>query len=119
MPLFNELELGDWLRKPVTETRAAMAERVVWGWLKPRLGLSDRPSPVPDEVFAWAIELGGIVYENPAGLNARQMGQFQEQFSAERRDQILDEVARSTQGTATAQPAGSFPEALDYPDPAW
>lgn len=124
MPLFTSTELSDWLGKPVTAARTTVAERVVWGWLKPVLGTATRPEPVPEELFAWAVELGAIAHENPTGLSGRGIGPFSEQFSGlrDRRENILNDVRQwaAEQGTAlSGQPIGEFPEPYAYPDPAW
>lgn len=119
--LFTASDLTTWLRKqsPISEESAAMTEQVVWGWLKPALGLPDRPSPVPAEVFSWAIELGAIAHENPAGLSSQQLGNSQKQFSAERREQILERAGRGTETSSGLSPRGNFPSAPAYPDSAW
>ena len=89
-PLFQPEELQHLLgAATIDNDRADMAERMAWGWLKPVLGLSQRPDPVPDDVFAWAVELGAIAHENPSGLSAKQLGPANQQFSAERRREIL------------------------------
>lgn len=119
--LFTAADLGDWLHKSVVEDSVVMAERVVWGWLRPILGVTTRPTgaDLSPELVAWALELGGIAYENPAGLTSKQIGPFQEQYSAERRAAILDEVATGGQPAAAAMaPRGRFPKASRYPDPA-
>ena len=72
--LFEPQDLSNWLGKTVADEKATSIEKVVWGWLKPQLGATERPDPVPDEVFSWAIELAAIAYENPTGLSARQLG---------------------------------------------
>jgi hypothetical protein len=82
----------------IDSDRAEVAERVVWGWLKPVLGLTERPYPVPDEVFSWAIE---------------------QAFSMERRREILADAAGGGSSTAALSPRGSFPDALSYPDGTW
>lgn len=117
--LFEFDDLGGWLGKPVTIERATAVERVVWGWLKPILGLEARPVEISDEVFSWAIELGAIAHENPTGLTRRQMGPYEEDLSEDRRQEILAEAARSNLGSAALQPIGDFPDACDYPDAAW
>lgn len=118
--LFTADDLGDFLQVDVSTTAAAAVERVVWGWLKVPLGLSERPDPVPDEVFSWAVELGAIAHENPAGLAAYQLGGERSQFSVERRREILD-AAASGGGIGTSggglRPRGSFPAASCWPDP--
>lgn len=119
--LFNHADLGNWLHKPVTEDGATVAERVVWGWLRPILGVTSRPTgdARSAELLSWALELGGIAHENPAGLKAKQIGPFNEQYSWERRTAILDEVATGGQPAAAAlAPRGRFPRPRRYPDPA-
>lgn len=104
----------------VDADRAEHVERVVWGWLMPVLDLTERPDPVTDDVFAWAVELAAIAYVNPAGLRSQQLGPGSQTFSLERRQEILAEVAGG--GTPVGvpnSPEGSFPDALSYPDPTW
>lgn len=124
MALFTADDLTGLLRKPVTDTSAVLVERVVWGWLRPILDVDARPTPVPDELFAWAVELGGIAYENPIGLSGKGIGPFTEQYSGlrDRRETILEDVrawAAEQGGTSPTAPRGSFPPAQCYPDPAW
>jgi hypothetical protein len=116
--LFSAADLAGWLGETVTDARAATAEKVVWGWLKDILGLDTRPIDVPDDLFAWAVELGGIAYRNPSGAASVKLGSLDVQYSSERRDEILEDVAQSAIATAGSQPEGDFPEAWDYPDPA-
>lgn len=115
-PLFDAAQLGEFVRHPVSSGAAAIAEKVVWGWLKPVLGLDSRPDPVPPEVFSWAIELGGIAHENPAGRSYYELGDERSGFSAERRREVLAE-ASTWSGSAAAGPVGSFPAAKAWPDP--
>jgi hypothetical protein len=113
--LFSTAELTDYLQYTVTDAQAAIAERVVWGWMKPLLGLDDRPSPVPEDVFSWAVELGAIVHENPNGsVTASSTGATSDTFGP-RRQEILNDVALWGGGTATA-PRGSFPPANYWPE---
>jgi hypothetical protein len=97
-----------------------MVERVVWGWLKPLLELTERPDPVSEQLFSWALELGIIFRANPEGLSAKEIGPFREQYSSERRDEILRVAAGggTTAPGAALKPSGSFPSARAYPDPA-
>jgi hypothetical protein len=115
--LFSAADLTVPLGRAVTDEEAALAERVVWGWLKPGLGLTERPDPIPDEVFSWAIELGAIYLENPSGLSSKQLGAEQMGFSAERRTAILAEVGEGRLGPGS--PRGSFPLARPWPDRCW
>lgn len=120
--LFDTDKLTQWLGFVVTEERAVVVEQVVWGWLRPILAADARPDPVPPELFSWALELGAIAHENPAGLSSKQFGDVAEAYSAERRDEILEAVAESALGsggaTSRLSPRGSFPPARCYPDPA-
>lgn len=117
-PLFGEYELTQWLGYEVSAERASWVEQVVWGWLKPVLGLDSRPDPVPPEVFSWAIELGAIGHENPSGLSSEQLGPALRNFSSERRAEILQLAADGGSTKASLTPVGSFPPATCYPDPA-
>lgn len=121
MPLFTAKELGDFIREPVDDAAAIQVEKVAWGWLTGPLGLTERPTAVGAQLYAWALELGAIALENPSGLSSYQLGAEQRAYSAERRAEILAEVEAVTQraagGVAAGSPIGSFPEPLAWPDP--
>lgn len=94
----------------VTDEQATMVERIVWGWLRPVLGVQDRPDSISPELFSWAIELGAIAQENPAGLSSYQLGQERYGYSSERRAEILAGAAGGGQAsTGAPAPLGSFP----------
>lgn len=117
--LFTAADLTNWLRQPVAAEHAAVAQTVVWGWLRPLLGVTELAEVSP-EIKAWAIELGAIAYTNPEGLSAYSLGTERSAYSSERRDEILRMVASGgavAPGT-TPSPRGSFPPAPRYPDPA-
>lgn len=121
--LFTPTDLSHWLGSPVDDGRGAVVERVVWGWLVEVLTATERPSPVPDQLFAWALELGAIAHENPAGLSSKGFGDVTEAYSEERRRALLATIAGSDLGNgvgsaAGTRPRGSFPPAQAYPDPA-
>ena len=118
-PLFTTDDLSNWLGEPVPDGRAEAIERVVWGWLRPLLKVEERPDPASAELLAWAVELGAIAKENPTGLSAKDIGPFKEQYSSERRDEILRMVASggTTAPGAALSPEGSFPAPQPYPDP--
>jgi len=119
-PLFMAQDLADWLQKPVGDSQAAMCERVVWGWLKPILGLTNRPETLTEEQSSWAIELGGIAASNPDAL-ARYVLEGEESFyDGTRRDEILRNAAAGgvTPAGGAPKPRGSFPPAERYPDRA-
>ena len=120
--LFTAADLTHAVREFVSDDDAALAERMAWGWLSPILGLEARPDEVTDQLFGWALELGAIYAENPTGLAAYQLGEERRQYSTARRNEILEEVARSVDGAtsgaaAAGLPRGRFPKANGYPDP--
>lgn len=120
--LFTRAELTSWLGKPISDERAVLAEAIVWGWVQPILGWSSRPTPTPPALYSAAVGLGAIALENPSGLTRKQIGPFSEDYSVERREEILDELRNSGLPTGEAagvhQPMGDFPPAKCYPDPA-
>lgn len=122
-PLFTAADLKTPLGRTVSDDDAKHAERIVWGWLHPILG-GERPQDPAAEVYSWAVELGAIYLENPTGLSSYQLSQERVQYSAERRNHILEEArtvtaqAGADTGTAAGGPRGSFPAAPGYPDPA-
>lgn len=118
--LFTAADLSTWLQDDVDDDTATTIERVVWGWLKPVLGLTVRPDPIPEEVFSWAIELGAIARENPAGLARYQLGEESSQYSVERRNEILAEAGNGGRPAGDQlRPVGSFPDRPCYPANFW
>lgn len=117
--LFTSADLGAVLQSTVTEASAVTAERLAWGWLKPVLGVDERPDPVSPELWAWAVQLGAIAHENPALLSAYQLGDERSQYSDEARQQILALAAAGGQvpSGGVPRPRGSFPAAVPWPDP--
>lgn len=116
--LFSGDDLENLLQEPVATGSAVTAERLVWGWLSPILDTLSRPVDVSPQLWSWAVELGAIAYSNPGGLSEYQLGGERQKFSAERRDQILADVASG--GTASANggvpaPQGDFPPVRCYP----
>lgn len=120
--LFNGRDLTDHLglSREIKPAVAALREKVVWGWLKGPLKLTARPVPVPEQIFAWALELGGILHQNPAAFSGRQLGDDNTSFSLARRAEILQEAAGYPDGDSDGipSPRGRFPAARPYPDPA-
>lgn len=123
-PLFTADDLNGLLGVDVTDARATSVERVIWGWIKPLLGVDDRPYPLDDTLFAWAIELGAIVLENPTGKIQKSTGPWTSVYAGRsgsataRREEILHEIASSSLGAGGLRPRGNFPPAHRYPDPS-
>lgn len=114
--LFAAADLSALLQQDVDPTTAAKLEQVVWGWLRGPLGLTERPTPVPEEIFSWAIELGAIAHENPAGLASYSLGEERWAYSSERRLEILALAGAGASETGTGVPRGNFPPYVPYPD---
>ncbi len=120
MPLFSSTELQDFLGQTVTSSSAAMAERVAAGWLTEATGVDQWPDPPPAQVFAWAIELGAIAHENPTALASRSVDGITDAYSRDRYSQILAAARESSLSSPSASgtgPIGSFPPAVEWPDP--
>jgi hypothetical protein len=112
--IFDLGDLPSWLQVPEVDTETATrVRRYANGWLMGATRLTEWPDPIPDTLWAWAIELAAIAYYNPAGASREQIDDYLVQYSGERRTEILA-AAASMYGGATA-PRGSFPE----PDWHW
>lgn len=110
-------DLGDlpvWLGDPEADpNRVALARRFANGWLMSATRLSSWPDPITDDLWAWAIELAAIAFDNPAGAASEGIDDHKVTYDRERRKEILDEARTAYAGATT--PRGSFPE----PDWHW
>lgn len=115
--LFDLGDLPSWLQVPAVDAETATRyRRWVNGWLQDATGLTTWPDPVPDRLWAWAIELAAIVSDNPTAKWSQTIDDsidVYERGPQGRRREIL-EAARAAYNTAT-QPQYSFPE----PDWHW
>jgi hypothetical protein len=111
--LFDLGDLPSWLQVPEVDAETATrVRRVASAWLQDATGLTDWPSPVPDRLWAWALELAAIAFNNPTSLASETIDDYQMTVSDRlRRREILDS-ARQAYNTA-GKPQGSFP------DPDW
>lgn len=127
-PLFTKAELEAWLSydaDAISETEHGVVEKVVRGWVLSATGWTEVPATtaeVPEQVAAWALELGGIAYENPTDQQYDSTNLVQASWR-DRKSQILAELALWAASTGTtvqarSRPRGSFPKACPYPDPA-
>ena len=105
-----------------------VVHRVVNGWLLDATGLQDWPTPVPPQVFSWAVELGAIAHENPASASTDTTDRISVQWSETRRNSILNRAAEWARNlpaaAAVASPVGSFPPPAPLPrelsdSPGW
>lgn len=124
MAIFTPEQLRTWLRYDEADyfdaETARLAEQVVTGWLLAEIGTMPTPEPVAGHpLFGWALELGGIAYENPTAMQDDQAGETRSVWS-DRRAQILASARRWAETTGSAsgspKPRGRFPKARPWPD---
>lgn len=117
--LFTPTELEDFLQQgTLTAASVLVARRVASGWLRAATQLAEWPDPIPDDLFGWALELGGLAYNNPEGLAADTTGGTSATYDRQRRGEILD-AARAAYGNPAGGrggPVSSFPDPLPGPD---
>lgn len=107
--IFDLVDLPSWLQVPEVDTETATrVRRYASGWLMSATGLSTWPTPVPDDLWAYAIELAAIAFYNPSGLSSESLDDHNVAYSAERRKEILA-AARASYATGSTQPQFSFP----------
>ena len=107
--IFDLIDLPSWLQQPTVDTETATrVRRYANGWLMSATRLSSWPDPIPDDLWAWAIELAGIAYRNPAAVSSETTGSYSVTHDGARRKEIL-EAAKSKYGGAGA-PQYSFPD---------
>lgn len=121
-PLFGAAELTHWLHYDVDEASCDQAELVVTGWIADALGADVVPDAEQGSpIYGWAIELGGIAYENPTSMVQETSGAESTSWSIVRRREILASVrawgVRTTSTPRAGLARGSFPAAESWPDP--
>jgi hypothetical protein len=111
--LFSLDDLPSWLQVPSVDTETATrVRRYASGWLQNATRLSPwPPDPVPDDIWAWAIELAGIAFRNPAGAASMAIDDFNQSFDGARRADILKAATAAYGGTAAPQ--------YSFPEPDW
>jgi len=112
--LFDLGELPSWMQIPEVDTETeTRVRRAANGWLQDATGLTTWPDPVPDRLWAWAIELASIAYRNPTAIWSESIDDYTVQGDRFRRREIL--AAAGAAYNTAMQPQGSFPE----PDWHW
>lgn len=110
--LFDLIDLPSYLQVPSVDTETATrVRRYASGWLKSATRLADWPSPVPDDLWAWGIELAAIAFRNPDGVSSESIDDHSASWDRLRRAEILKAAAASYGGAGS--PAYSFP-AVDW-----
>lgn len=123
MPVVATGELAVFLQHAVKADAEALAIRVAEGWLRSVTSFTAwPPSPVPEDLWAWCLELAALAYGNPTSLVTRSTDEETRNWALDRRREILDAARDQYGGSgagAAAAPLGadSFPIVLDWPDP--
>lgn len=116
--LFTIDDLSSYMQVPSLDLATAVAvRRAASGWLADATGLAEWPVPVPDRLWAWALELAAMAYLNPTWAERETVGGVTTQWGdlAVRRREILT-AARQALRTTSGAVAYSFPSFLDWPD---
>lgn len=107
--LFDLTDLPSWLQVPSVDTETATrVRRYANGWLMSATRLTAWPNPIPDDLFAWGIELAGIAFRNPTGYTSESIDDYSRGDDAARRKEILDAARLSYSGASA--PSYSFPD---------
>lgn len=119
--LFELGELSLWLQQrahrplpKIDMETEARVRRHASGWLQSATRLAPwPPNPIPDDLWAWAIELAAIALRNPDGTASETNGDYTHATDRMRRVEILAAARTAYGGSST--PRASFPE----PDWTW
>lgn len=109
--LFSIGDLASYLQVPdIDDETTIRVRRYASGWLMAATGLTSWPDPIPDDLWAWAIELAAIAFYNPDGKSREQIDDYLVQYASERRAEILDAAAASPYSVNTRhRPSYAFP----------
>lgn len=115
MALFTRDEFASYLKQEVDNSTTDVVLRVASGWLmsvtSPTTWTPAWPTPTPDNLFAWALELAAIAYRNPDGMSSETIDDYTAVSDRARWAAIL-KAAASVYGSV-GSPQYSFP------DPDW
>lgn len=119
--LVDPLDLGRFLGRPVDSDRAETPLRVAAGWLRAATGLEDWSGLVtqgrlPDDLWAWVLELAGFALDNPTSLSERNDGEARRAWEP-RRAEILSAAAEryGVGGALQRGPRFAFPAVVPWP----
>ena len=118
--MVEPVELGQWLQRTVNNDAAAIAIQLAEGWVTGAVGpMAVWPLfPVPDDVWAWTLELAGLAYlNNPYPVSQRTVGgvvTMWDTTSTGRRATILALI--TSRYGMTGKPQGGFPAAKPWTD---
>jgi hypothetical protein len=118
--LITPQDVANYLQQDASMVRTEWADsaiRIATGWLRGRCHFEQwPPDPVPEDVWAWLVELAALVYDNPTLVSSTTVGGQTVAYGAValRRKQILDE-AEGAYPRLAGRPVGEFPEACPLP----
>lgn len=118
--LITPQDVANYLQQDVGSFRQEWAEtaiRIAVGWLRGRCYFEQwPPSPVPEDLWAWAVELAALVYDNPTLVSSSTVGGQTIAYGAvaARRREILAE-AEGVYPRLSGRPVGEFPAACPLP----
>ncbi len=113
-------DVASFLQQDVSQVRTEWADtsiRIATGWLRGRCYFEQwPPDPVPENLWAWLVELAALVYDNPTLVNSTTVGGQTVAYGAValRRKEILAE-AEGVYPRLAGRPMGEFPEACPLP----
>lgn len=108
--LFELTDLPSWLQVPAVDTETATrVRRWASGWLSTATGITTPwPNPVPDNLWAWGIELAGIAYRNPTSNSSESLDEYSLSYGDRTRRMEILTAARLSYGAGI--PLYSFPD---------
>lgn len=118
--LIEPQDVANFLQQDAAQIRQDWADsaiRTATGWLRGRCYFEQwPPAPVPEDVWAWLVELAALVYDNPTLVSSTTVGGQTVAYGAValRRKEILAE-AESVYPRLAGRPVGEFPEACPLP----
>lgn len=119
-PIVTPKQVADFLQQDADTMRVDWVDnaiRIAIGWLRGRCGFEQWPlDPLPEDVWAWAVELAALVYDNPTLVSSSTVGGQTVAYGAvaARRREILAE-AEGVYPRLAGRPVGEFPEACPLP----
>ena len=91
---------------------------IVRGWLLDATNLDALPDPLPDVLWAAAVELAALLASNPESLAQKTIGPTSRAWPmSPRRDAIIDRLRKRWRAAAMS-PQGEYPLPSVYPEPA-
>lgn len=116
--LFALTDLAATLQVDLDTSSAAEARRKAQADLVSATRLTVWPTPIPEDLRSWGLQLAALYYDNPSMLEMEQNGATMTRWQLSRRDDIL-KLARSRYSGLLAGdiPIGAFPLPDPWPDP--